>query len=596
MSVASEITRLQNAKSALKTSINAKTDSSHQINNETLEEYSDFVDSIQTGSGGQQYRLPDAYQEVEYIESSGTQYFNTGYYANGNSQFEFDITYKTNSGVVFGAYNSGWATGYGYYHNNTSNYYEYIHYYSNNSINYRGSTNTTQSIVIDKGYVYINNALIHSETLKTIVLSYPTYILAGNWVGSRAEQPISAKLYFFKIKENDLLVHNYIPCYRKSDDVIGMYDLIEEEFITNAGTGVFTKGPNHDTPLANLQNKSILITENTITNVSYDSGYDGLGTVEITTNVSGSGADLTEYFNTEITSSNYSYFARDNLVKKAPTITVNTNCTSMQNSFNSSKLQTLKVICSHTNLTNLNGAFRDMTKLTSIDLTEFNTTSIKDMSLMFHGCSSLLSLNLSNITTQNVTNMSSMFGSCYALTSIDVSQFNTSNVTNMSSMFGSGSASSMGFTTLNLSNFNTEKVTNMSSMFRECQKLTSLNVSSFNTEKVTNMSDMFTDCKNLTSLNLSNFETPLVTNMSGLFLSCSKLETLDISNFDFSSVTSYASIFRLCGTSTATGLTKVYVKDETAQNWILNLGTNGRPSTWTTDNVIIAGSEADLRS
>ena len=50
MSVATEITRIQNAKTALKTSINAKTDSNHQITNETIDDYSDFVDSIQTGS------------------------------------------------------------------------------------------------------------------------------------------------------------------------------------------------------------------------------------------------------------------------------------------------------------------------------------------------------------------------------------------------------------------------------------------------------------------------------------------------------------------------------------------------------------------
>lgn len=51
MSVASEITRLQNAKASLKTSINAKTDSSHQIANETLEDYAGFVDSISSGGG-----------------------------------------------------------------------------------------------------------------------------------------------------------------------------------------------------------------------------------------------------------------------------------------------------------------------------------------------------------------------------------------------------------------------------------------------------------------------------------------------------------------------------------------------------------------
>lgn len=51
MSVASEITRIQNAKASLKTSINAKTDSEHQITDETIDEYADFVDSISSGGG-----------------------------------------------------------------------------------------------------------------------------------------------------------------------------------------------------------------------------------------------------------------------------------------------------------------------------------------------------------------------------------------------------------------------------------------------------------------------------------------------------------------------------------------------------------------
>ena len=50
MSIASEITRLQSAKSALKTAINSKNDSSHQIDDETLEDYAGFVDNISTGS------------------------------------------------------------------------------------------------------------------------------------------------------------------------------------------------------------------------------------------------------------------------------------------------------------------------------------------------------------------------------------------------------------------------------------------------------------------------------------------------------------------------------------------------------------------
>lgn len=52
MSVASELTRIKGAKNDLKASINAKTDSEHQITNETIDEYADFVDSITSGGGG----------------------------------------------------------------------------------------------------------------------------------------------------------------------------------------------------------------------------------------------------------------------------------------------------------------------------------------------------------------------------------------------------------------------------------------------------------------------------------------------------------------------------------------------------------------
>ena len=56
---------------------------------------------------------------------------------------------------------------------------------------------------------------------------------------------------------------------------------------------------------------------------------------------------------------------------------------------------------------------------------------------MFYNCSSLTSLNLSNFNTNNVTNMSSMFRYCSKLTSLNLSNFNTNNVTNMRNLFKS---------------------------------------------------------------------------------------------------------------------------------------------------------------
>ena len=54
---------------------------------------------------------------------------------------------------------------------------------------------------------------------------------------------------------------------------------------------------------------------------------------------------------------------------------------------------------------------------------------------MFSGCSALTTLDLSNFNTEKVTNMSFMFSYCYALTTLDISNFNTEKVTDMSAMF-----------------------------------------------------------------------------------------------------------------------------------------------------------------
>ena len=49
---------------------------------------------------------------------------------------------------------------------------------------------------------------------------------------------------------------------------------------------------------------------------------------------------------------------------------------------------------------------------------------------MLYNCLSLTSLNLSNFNTNNVYNMSGMFNRCSSLISLDLSNFNTNNVNN----------------------------------------------------------------------------------------------------------------------------------------------------------------------
>lgn len=52
MSLNAEITRIENAKTTLKTKLNARNDNQHQIDDETIDEYGAFVDSIPSGGGG----------------------------------------------------------------------------------------------------------------------------------------------------------------------------------------------------------------------------------------------------------------------------------------------------------------------------------------------------------------------------------------------------------------------------------------------------------------------------------------------------------------------------------------------------------------
>lgn len=38
-------------------------------------------------------------------------------------------------------------------------------------------------------------------------------------------------------------IANYVSCYRKADGEIGLYDIVNNRFYTNSGTGTFEKGP-----------------------------------------------------------------------------------------------------------------------------------------------------------------------------------------------------------------------------------------------------------------------------------------------------------------------------------------------------------------
>lgn len=65
-------------------------------------------------------------------------------------------------------------------------------------------------------------------------------------IGSRghAGSAFVGRIKNVRLQRDGELVYNFVPCVRKSDSVIGMYDTVTETFFTNIGTGDFTKGEN----------------------------------------------------------------------------------------------------------------------------------------------------------------------------------------------------------------------------------------------------------------------------------------------------------------------------------------------------------------
>jgi len=186
-------------------------------------------------------RLPAEYQEVEYLMSTGTQYIDIGY--NPDNGLEFDITYRWNTSnlsdesAIFG-------TSHGESNHIVLQYYRNtVRFYKNDAIQsviYNYQYNVITNVKVQGGYFYLDGTEL--ENIGTILYNPNNiYIFGRNIDGKASPSPID--IFSAKFSVNGKLVRNLIPCYRKEDNVAGMYDLVSGEFYTNAGTGEFIVGP-----------------------------------------------------------------------------------------------------------------------------------------------------------------------------------------------------------------------------------------------------------------------------------------------------------------------------------------------------------------
>lgn len=180
-----------------------------------------------------------------------------------------------------------------------------------------------------------------------------------------------------------------------------------------------------------LQEKSVIITENGTTNITADSGYDGLSKAVVTTNVSSS---IDDYLSNTITFGTNQYSGWLKTVKKLPSpLTVEGN--SLYNALSYFQGTEAPRIIVGNNVTTLERLFLGSTNLTSVDLTGFDTSNVTNMNYVFNGCSSLQSLDLTGFDTSNVTTISGMFDSCSSLVTLNLSNLNFEKINMCTNLF-----------------------------------------------------------------------------------------------------------------------------------------------------------------
>lgn len=199
--------------------------------------------------------LPSGYQQVEAVRTYGS-YIDTGIVSAGDLAIDCvlsDVVVESITGGLFGARNTN---------SNTSNGQMYV--YQGSSSMYFGFNATRTSITlptggfsgdgffrfqINRNYIRINDDVMVVKELTRPEASFTgtRNIYVGAYNNGGTASSVSEGyfyIHYFKIWKNGTLIRDYVPCIRLSDNVVGMYDLVNDLFYEPVGTfyttGLFT--------------------------------------------------------------------------------------------------------------------------------------------------------------------------------------------------------------------------------------------------------------------------------------------------------------------------------------------------------------------
>lgn len=245
-----------------------------------------YIDTVTLSGGCEQRKLPNEYTQVEYLESSGTQYIDTGIVLKSKAtvttvgQFMSTASTSTSPISMWGfmsldnsnlprwgcsIFSSKWLMDLNF----TDQYSPVSNTNKHTFVNETNGTTAYNSFIDGVSIYNTLMPIMTPSTYQNNTLS--AYIFARNDSGTAGNFSLS-RIYSFNIVQDDIEVINLIPAKRNSDNVLGMYDTVSGTFLTNQGTGDFTAGsdavPTPDTPMDIVSNNGVVKVSRNLYNFS----------------------------------------------------------------------------------------------------------------------------------------------------------------------------------------------------------------------------------------------------------------------------------------------------------------------------------------
>ena len=183
--------------------------------------------------------LPKIVNYVPYIQSTGTQYINTGFNPNNNTRVVMDLLYTGSESISneFGSWNSSNNASFISLTTGKNNLYPF---YGNTSKQVSADRTARHTVDMDKNVVKMNGTTMITFDQMSFQCTYPMFLCCFNNAGA-TENMTSMRIYSCQIYDNGTLVRDFWPCY-DPDGVACLYDNVEGKYYYNAGTGAFTAG------------------------------------------------------------------------------------------------------------------------------------------------------------------------------------------------------------------------------------------------------------------------------------------------------------------------------------------------------------------